>query len=109
MSRNTCSLSFIVLLYVLLFFSPNFGALKNGIKVLSPVSARPIPVGSNSENYVSFEIKKNHEDENGSQLGHGVENCLPKGFRRTSAPSRYTNYQTLSSTLCSTSEKKNKP
>ena len=31
--------------------------------------------------------------------GHGgVEACLPKGFRRSSAPSRYTNYQPLDTT-----------
>ncbi|CAN1253019.1 hypothetical protein LINPERPRIM_LOCUS8212 [Linum perenne] len=26
-----------------------------------------------------------------------VKNCLPKGFRHTSAPSRYVNYQPLGS------------
>ncbi|KAF5190049.1 hypothetical protein FRX31_020360 [Thalictrum thalictroides] len=29
-----------------------------------------------------------------------VEGCLPKGFRHTSAPSHYANYQPLGSTLC---------
>lgn len=67
------------------------------------------PMGSKSENYTAFETKKNHEDQGGFRLGQGVENCLPKGFRRTSAPSRYTNYQTLGSTLCSTKKGENKP
>uniref|UniRef100_A0A7N1A748 Uncharacterized protein n=1 Tax=Kalanchoe fedtschenkoi TaxID=63787 RepID=A0A7N1A748_KALFE len=31
----------------------------------------------------------------------GVESCLPKGMRHSSAPSRYGNAQTLGSTLCS--------
>lgn len=52
---------------------------------------------------------------NGRKVGffhgdQGVEDCLPKGIRRSSAPSRYINYQTLGSTTCSTSKKViNKP
>ncbi|KAL7127228.1 hypothetical protein ABFS83_14G241800 [Erythranthe nasuta] len=30
-----------------------------------------------------------------------VNNCMPKGFHRSSAPSRYVNYQTLGSFRCS--------
>ncbi|PIN11058.1 hypothetical protein CDL12_16338 [Handroanthus impetiginosus] len=33
--------------------------------------------------------------------GTGVEDCLPKGRRHSSAPSRYINYQPLGSTICS--------
>lgn len=107
MSRNTTSSSFMVLFYVLLTFYLYFGVSTNGAKVMYAAAARPM--GSKSENYVPFEIKKNHEDENGSQLGQGVDDCLPKGFRRTSAPSHYTNYQTLGSTMCASSKKKNTP
>lgn len=39
----------------------------------------------------------------------GVEDCLPKGIRRSSAPSRYINDQTLGSTTCSSIKKVNKP
>ncbi|KAF4348784.1 hypothetical protein F8388_002521 [Cannabis sativa] len=62
-------------------------------------------------NYVSFEPNK--EVNSGGQGGFGrrpeVESCLPKGFRQTSAPSRYVNYDTLGSTLCSSPTSDRKP
>ena len=33
--------------------------------------------------------------------GRQVNNCLPKGFRHNSAPSRYVNYNPLGSGSCS--------
>ncbi|KAK7262271.1 hypothetical protein RJT34_29837 [Clitoria ternatea] len=33
--------------------------------------------------------------------GRQVKNCLPKGYRHNSAPSRYVNYDTLGSSGCS--------
>uniref|UniRef100_A0A2P2NHS6 Uncharacterized protein n=1 Tax=Rhizophora mucronata TaxID=61149 RepID=A0A2P2NHS6_RHIMU len=41
--------------------------------------------------------------------GRDVESCLPKGFHRTSAPSRYINYNTGSSTRCVTEKRVNGP
>ncbi|KAG5515568.1 hypothetical protein RHGRI_036571 [Rhododendron griersonianum] len=35
--------------------------------------------------------------------GREVNGCMPKGFRHSSAPSRYVNYQTMGSLGCSTS------
>ncbi|CDO99777.1 unnamed protein product [Coffea canephora] len=105
MPSNTCS-SFILLFCALLLFSPNYVGLSASRALAEEVMR---PMGSKSENYIAFETKKNHEDEGGSRVGQGVEACLPKGFRRTSAPSRYTNYQTLDSSLCSTKGSKNKP
>lgn len=62
--------------------------------------------------YVSFNningpkniIHDAHHDQRPQQRGNskGFENCLPKGFHRTSAPSRYINYQPLVSEMCST-------
>ncbi|XAR60000.1 hypothetical protein NMG60_11033220 [Bertholletia excelsa] len=31
-----------------------------------------------------------------------VKSCMPKGFRHSSAPSRYANYHTMTSSACST-------
>ncbi|KAK7404776.1 hypothetical protein VNO78_05734 [Psophocarpus tetragonolobus] len=33
--------------------------------------------------------------------GRQVKNCLPKGYRHNSAPSRFVNYDTLGSSVCS--------
>ncbi|KAK4359952.1 hypothetical protein RND71_022181 [Anisodus tanguticus] len=46
------------------------------------------------------------EGDNGDQ---GVKDCLPKGIKRSSAPSRYINDHTLGSTSCSSIKKVNKP
>ncbi|KAJ7975033.1 Maintenance of mitochondrial morphology protein like, partial [Quillaja saponaria] len=54
-------------------------------------------------NYVTFmKPKKSHGGQSRTGTGRDVENCLPKGYRRSSAPSRYVNYQPLGSTICST-------
>lgn len=57
------------------------------------------PIGAKPEDYTTFKpkiVKGKHGKEE-------VEGCLPKGGRRSSAPSRYINYQPLGSTICSTS------
>ncbi|KAJ4720735.1 Maintenance of mitochondrial morphology protein like [Melia azedarach] len=60
-------------------------------------AARPLK----SANYATFEPKTSHEgDKFGSRSG--VEDCLPKGIHGNSAPSRYINYHTFGSTMCST-------
>ena len=63
-------------------------------------AARPLEK-QNGPNYMKLK-----PDEKGHGFHHSgsVEACLPKGFRRTSAPSRYINYQPLGST-CSDSGK----
>ncbi|GLT65807.1 hypothetical protein SLA2020_382160 [Shorea laevis] len=41
--------------------------------------------------------------------GTEVKNCLPKGFRHSSAPSRFVNYHTLGSPECSSDSHSTKP
>lgn len=59
----------------------------------------------------SYEVLKPKEAHGGQPHGFGskgLESCLPKGFRRASAPSRYVNYHTLGSgsSLCDDSSKR---
>ncbi|KAK3422281.1 hypothetical protein EUGRSUZ_G02861 [Eucalyptus grandis] len=59
---------------------------------------KPAPPG-----YTSFDPKRSSTSVSGDG-SQGVESCLPKGLRHTSAPSRYINYQPLgSSSACSPS------
>lgn len=55
-----------------------------------------------------FKPKINGRKEGNFHGDKGVEDCLPKGIRRSSAPSRYINDQTLGTT-CSSIKKVNKP
>ncbi|KAE8037787.1 hypothetical protein FH972_010349 [Carpinus fangiana] len=41
--------------------------------------------------------------------GREVKGCLPKGYRHSSAPSRYVNYRTLGSPECSSGGHSAKP
>ncbi|KAF3434005.1 hypothetical protein FNV43_RR25108 [Rhamnella rubrinervis] len=101
---TTVALLITSLLYVLLLLSST-------AKVA--VAARPL-TESNSIPPPSYEWLKPKEAL-GSRRGFGskgLESCLPKGFHRSSAPSRYVNYHTLgsSSSLCDDSSKPmNKP
>lgn len=91
------SLFFMAMLHILLLlFSP-----------LSIITCRPLkpkpPV------YVEFEPYIKHEDNrkggDGDHIdGKVFESCLPKGIRRSSAPSRYINDHALGSNLCSSTK-----
>ncbi|KAI6676544.1 hypothetical protein NL676_037340 [Syzygium grande] len=71
---------------------------------------KPLPPG-----YASFDPKRSSTNggsfsSGGGGQGRGIESCLPKGLRHTSAPSRYINYQPLgSSSACSPSSDANNP
>ncbi|KAK4367058.1 hypothetical protein RND71_014938 [Anisodus tanguticus] len=56
-----------------------------------------------------FKPKINGRKEGDFRGDQGVEDCLPKGIKRSSAPSRYINDHTLGSTTCSSIKKVNKP
>ncbi|EXC32914.1 hypothetical protein L484_013029 [Morus notabilis] len=66
------------------------------------------PAPAPSPDYVSFKPTEGIAGQHGLGSRPAVENCLPKGLPRTSAPSRYINSQTLGSTLCSTSSASSK-
>ncbi|OAY45831.1 hypothetical protein MANES_07G095300v8 [Manihot esculenta] len=88
--------------YSLLFLSPS--VMMAGTNSIHPLvaAARPLALKS-PKDFATFKPKTSHG--NGEFRGKDVENCLPKGFHRTSAPSRYINYSTLGSTMCSTGNK----
>ncbi|GMN51020.1 hypothetical protein TIFTF001_020181 [Ficus carica] len=97
------------LLYFLLISSPPTFAIRPVLMEVSSPSPSPsplsLPLPSPSPpvlDYVSFKPTEGGVGQRGVGSRPEVENCLPKGFKRTSAPSRYVNYQTLGSSLCST-------
>ncbi|WVY95637.1 hypothetical protein V8G54_027788 [Vigna mungo] len=69
------------------------------VLLLNPrvLGARPLSE-HNGPKYINLKAEKG----NGKRVfkGGSVEACLPKGFRRSSAPSRYINYQPLGTTSC---------
>ncbi|KAL9365562.1 hypothetical protein Peur_043435 [Populus x canadensis] len=86
--------------YLILLLSPP--PMLMGTNSMARVAVATRPLESKSSRYETLKPKTNH----GQQEFHGreVENCLPKGFHPTSAPSRYINYHTLGSTICTPSK-----
>lgn len=64
-------------------------------------AARPLEQ-QNVPKYINLKPEKGNGEGRVFQAGN-VEDCLPKGFRRSSAPSRYINYQPLGNS-CSSSK-----
>ncbi|KAL5801773.1 hypothetical protein ACOSQ3_033405 [Xanthoceras sorbifolium] len=90
--------------FMLLISSPGIA------RVVVVDAARPIS-GLNSGNYATFKPKTSHDhqQQHTFQSGSGVNDCLPKGFHHSSAPSRYINYHTFGSTMCSTTKHPSSP
>ncbi|KAE9465297.1 hypothetical protein RHGRI_007739 [Rhododendron griersonianum] len=59
------------------------------------------PLVSNPQDYAAFKPVGGRGQHDYFGSGSDVKSCLPKGFRHSSAPSRYINYHTFSSNLCS--------
>ncbi|OMO81402.1 hypothetical protein CCACVL1_12423 [Corchorus capsularis] len=77
------TLFFMVLLYLFLLLSPP--PLMMGTDSMAIVAGATRPLVPKSQDFVTF------KPETGAKHGfhgQGVENCMPKGFHRTSAPSR---------------------
>ncbi|OMP03794.1 hypothetical protein COLO4_10198 [Corchorus olitorius] len=100
------TLFFMVLLYLFLLLSPP-PLMMGTDHSMAIVAGATRPLVPKSQDFVTF------KPETGAKHGfhgQGVENCMPKGFHRTSAPSRYINDHTFGSTICSTtSEISTKP
>lgn len=92
------TLFFMAFLYLILLLSPPPMLVGTGSMAGVAAAARPLE----SPSYETLEPKTSH----GQQEFHDreVQNCLPKGFHLTSAPSRYINYHTLGSTMCAPSK-----
>ncbi|XWS66179.1 hypothetical protein CRYUN_Cryun05aG0177800 [Craigia yunnanensis] len=92
------TLFFMFLLYFFLLLSPP--TLMVGTNSVAIVVGATRPLMSKSQDrLVTFKPETGMEHGFRSQ---DVRNCLPKGFHRTSAPSRYINDHTFGSTMCST-------
>ncbi|MCD7460303.1 hypothetical protein HAX54_043247 [Datura stramonium] len=96
MTTTTTSLLFLKLVF---FYLILISCLNNitGIRELSSISTSIEPSTYN------VMMKKPQRSHNKGPVFHGkeVRNCLPKGFRHASAPSRYVNYHILGSIECS--------
>ncbi|KAJ6767800.1 hypothetical protein OIU74_021631 [Salix koriyanagi] len=94
------TLFFMTFLYLILLLLLSPPPMLIGTGSMAGVAAATRPLESPS--YEKLEPKTNH----GQQEFHDreVQNCLPKGFHPTSAPSRYINYHTLGSTMCAPSK-----
>ncbi|KAL1323602.1 hypothetical protein HN51_033891 [Arachis hypogaea] len=99
-TTSTTHVSFLVALYIF-FLALNFlcMSMANASRVIIPRSApstvtRPmfLPEEEAESTLVMPDKRNNKNVFNGRQ----VSNCLPKGFRHNSAPSRFVNYDTLS-------------
>ncbi|KAK1396454.1 hypothetical protein POM88_006317 [Heracleum sosnowskyi] len=104
------TLFFTALFHLLLILSPPI-LVPNGLDGVSSmvcVATRPLD-RKPRDAYVKFHPgDKRYVSKEGTQ-GPGYEDCKPKGFRRSSAPSRYTNDQIFDSSLCSTGKDEVKP
>ncbi|KAM3399177.1 hypothetical protein P3S68_002693 [Capsicum galapagoense] len=101
-TTSLLSLKKLVFFYLIFLSCLNY---VTSIRELSDTSTTIEPSSSNSRldgtyNYVMMKPQRNH---NKGLIFHGkeVRNCLPKGFRHASAPSRYVNYHILGSIECS--------
>lgn len=95
---STFFLSKFLLLLLLLLNPPANNTKGCSTPVCVVAAARPLE--QNVPKYMKVKPEKLGHGRRGFQSGN-VEACLPKGFKRTSAPSRYINYQPLGSACSS--------
>ncbi|KAJ0103627.1 hypothetical protein Patl1_06049 [Pistacia atlantica] len=95
MSTTSATLFFFILL---LLSPPGLTVLVGAIRPISPS-----PLTKSDQSYTTLEPKTSHERH--KFRSEEVNGCMPKGFHRPSAPSRYINYNTLGSTMCSTGKR----
>ncbi|CAA7050750.1 unnamed protein product [Microthlaspi erraticum] len=89
-------ISFIVLFFIVIFsFSPRANFVN---------ASRPL-MESKKPGQTSLNTMYTSGSEQGKFGGGAMNDCLPKGFRFNSAPSRYINNHASGSTLCSTTDK----
>lgn len=93
----------ISLIYALLFIvCPRSTKLVTAIRPMILKEKSLASTSPDPSNYGTIlKPKESYGQQHGGFGSKEVEGCLPKGVRRTSAPSRYGNYFTLGSTVCS--------
>ncbi|PIN03548.1 hypothetical protein CDL12_23919 [Handroanthus impetiginosus] len=85
-------LSIIFTLHLLLF-NPIHQAMARHYPILPSAPSTALPIASKAGDYVTMTPYLNHKQ----RVFHRqeVKNCMPKGLRRSSTPSRYVNYHTV--------------
>ncbi|KAB2598022.1 hypothetical protein D8674_000942 [Pyrus ussuriensis x Pyrus communis] len=115
MPFKSASFYLMAMLYLfLILLAPPPTILQMSVESRVVAAIRPLDsIRSSPSNYVPlkvpYENKGGHEVAPNGFGSHIVESCLPKGFRRSSAPSHYVNGHTFGSELCSSSKGKNSP
>ncbi|KAB1219044.1 hypothetical protein CJ030_MR3G015040 [Morella rubra] len=105
MSSIDLFLNLLLLLLLLIMNSPLL-VMTQTDPMSSTAAAAIRPMGPKPPaSYRTLKPKRSH----GGYSTRDVDSCLPKGFRRSSAPSRYSNYHTLGSTMCSPSKRMARP
>ncbi|ESR49714.1 hypothetical protein CICLE_v10033954mg [Citrus x clementina] len=100
MSSKICTSFFTAFFYFLLLISSPAITTKMNGTCYGLAAARPLK----SQNYATLKPETSHERH--KFRGRAVDNCMPKGvFHRNSAPSKYINYHTFGSTLCTSPAK----
>lgn len=88
---------------LVLFFSLVFLNCAMGGRIIPPSAPSTVtrPLVSSSEEEETFVMKPRLDHTHTVFEDRQIKDCLPKGFRHNSAPSRFVNYNTLSSSSAS--------
>ncbi|GMY09264.1 hypothetical protein FCV25MIE_04503 [Fagus crenata] len=94
------STTFLMALLLLVLLNPPLLVMTR-MNSMSRIAVAMKPLESNPPSYVTLKPKTSH----GGFRKRSVNSCLPKGFHHSSAPSRYVNYHTFGSTMCSSGKR----
>lgn len=106
----------LLLLLCFILLNPHDANITKGCSTTLPVicvaAAAARPLEQEFPKYTNLKVADDQKGHNGRISsgnfqgggGRNVEACLPKGFRRSSAPSRYINYQPLAGSTCSSAK-----
>ncbi|CAA0832591.1 Unknown protein [Striga hermonthica] len=99
MSFTTKIFMAIIIIHILLLFSTPTIARHYPILPSAPSTALPKIGPKTRGSFFTTSPSSNHK----RQVFHGreINDCMPKGFPHSSAPSRYVNYHKLGSSKCS--------
>ncbi|KAL7153930.1 hypothetical protein ABFS83_04G200500 [Erythranthe nasuta] len=87
--------------FILLILSPMQKAMGRHYPILPSAPSTALPSVSKTGDFAT--LKPSDSDHKKRVFRQrDIKNCMPKGSRRSSAPSRYVNYHALGSLRCST-------
>ncbi|KAK7257681.1 hypothetical protein RIF29_31829 [Crotalaria pallida] len=102
---STTHISLLSLYLLLSLYSLDMTMAARIIPRSAPSTVTTPQLLSEAETYLKPHIDNKQKFFQGKQF----KNCLPKGFRHNSAPSRFVNYDTLGSSGCSGMDSQKKP